>query len=250
MSTNNINNHFFEGQYKNIWRDIIPPALTKLENDFFMETSKLDSSSLVLDMMCGYGRHALGLARNGVHVTAVDLLPEYISEIKKIAEEENLPVKSIVYDVMEFSTNDNFDLVICMGNSLSFFDAAGMEALTKKIAGCLKNSGKFIFNSWMLAEIAIQQFKEKSWGEVNGVKMLADCKFNFNPTRIETDTTIISPEGEIEKKQAIDYIYSFSEVVKFFENENLFLQATYSILGKKAYQFGDKSIYFIFEKKA
>jgi cyclopropane fatty-acyl-phospholipid synthase-like methyltransferase len=72
--------------------------------------------------MCGYGRHALSLARLGINVTAVDNLADYIREIREVVETEDLPVTALNEDVIQFQTNDKYDLIICMGNSVSFFN--------------------------------------------------------------------------------------------------------------------------------
>lgn len=84
----NINDNFFDGYYKDIWRTLIPEELTVKEVDFMIPFFNLGSGSKVLDLMCGYGRHALGLARKGITVTAVDNLSAYINEVKAIAEKE------------------------------------------------------------------------------------------------------------------------------------------------------------------
>jgi hypothetical protein len=57
----NINNSFFDGYYKDIWRVLIPEALTKAEVDYLVNAARLKPGSNVLDLMCGYGRHALSL---------------------------------------------------------------------------------------------------------------------------------------------------------------------------------------------
>ncbi len=55
----NINTVFFDGLYKDVWRKIIPEGLTAAEVDFLMEMGRLEKESKVLDIMCGYGRHAI-----------------------------------------------------------------------------------------------------------------------------------------------------------------------------------------------
>src|SRR4051812_11775249 len=107
----NINDRFFDGYYKDIWRALIPDALTKAEVDYLVHEARLKAGSRVLDLMCGYGRHALSLERQGINVTAVDNLADYINEIKEIARKENLPVTTSQEDVMQFYSDDEFDLI-------------------------------------------------------------------------------------------------------------------------------------------
>src|SRR5688500_17200370 len=120
----NINNNYFDGYYKDIWKFIIPAELTVREAEFMLRYFNLGKESKVLDMMCGYGRHAIALAQKGVAVTAIDNLDDYIEEIKNIANKENIPVIAIKADMANYTPNELFDLAICMGNSLNFFSEA------------------------------------------------------------------------------------------------------------------------------
>jgi SAM-dependent methyltransferase len=244
----NINSTFFDGYYKDIWRSLIPEALTKAEIDYLIQETNLQPGNKVLDLMCGYGRHALALAQKGIEVTAVDNLADYINEIKTAAEKENLRVKTVQTDIMQFRPGDKYDLVICMGNSLSILNKEDTIKLFSTISSCLNRGQKFIFNSWMTAEIVIKQFKDKSWSYIGDLKYLSDSKYLFGPARIETETTIIAPDGNTEVKQAVDYIYSLNETEAMLNESGFKMKEAWSIPGKKKFVFGDPRIYIVGEK--
>jgi SAM-dependent methyltransferase len=246
--TENINNDFFDGYYKEIWRSIIPEGLTKAEVDFLIEEAKLEAGSNVLDLMCGYGRHALALGRKGIEVTAVDNLADYVKEVKEIAAKEGLPVKVLQEDVTQFQGQGQYDLVICMGNSICFFDKEDSQKLFSKISSHLKKGNKFIFNSWLIAEIAIKQFKEKNWSQIGELKFLSDSKFLFVPTRIETESLFIDPDGNTEVKKAVDYIYSLNETEAMLKQSGLAINEVWSIPGKKKFTLGEPRAYIVAEK--
>ena len=84
----NINDIYFDGLYKEIWKTIIPDELTVKETDFMVTYFGLQPGNKVLDLMWGYGRHTLALARKGIHVTAIDNLAAYTAEIKEAADRE------------------------------------------------------------------------------------------------------------------------------------------------------------------
>src|SRR6476659_5150987 len=115
----NINDEFFDGAYKDIWKSFIPEQLTQREVEFMLPYFHLKEGDAVLDLMCGYGRHAIALAKKGMQVTAVDNLAEYIDEIKKTVADENLSVDAVRSGVLDFTTDKKFDLVLCMGNSIN-----------------------------------------------------------------------------------------------------------------------------------
>ena len=203
----------------------------------------------VLDLMCGYGRHALALARKGITVTAVDNLGDYTEEIIKTAVKEKLPLKVVKADVINYEANEMFDLVICMGNSLNFFSAEDTLRLLTKISVTLKTEGHLFINSWSIAEIIFKNYKERSWSQVGNLKFLVECKFHLYPTRIESEHIILTPDGTSESKKGIDYIYSINEIVSLLNSAGLDFNEIYSIPGKKKFTLGEPRAYIVAGKK-
>lgn len=245
----NINNDYFSGYYKEIWRQIFPEKTTIAETEYIIDEGDLQKGSKVLDIMCGYGRHALELGRKGMNVFAVDNLIEYCNEINEKAAIEKLDIKSICADILELKLKSNFDAVICMGNSLQFFNEADTIKLLSTISSHLKPGGKFIINSWSLSEIVMKQFKEKSWNRFNDLLLLVESKFLLRPARVETTSIIITNSGEREEKQAIDYIFSIAEIECMLNKTGFQLKEIYSIPGKKVFSPGDPRAYIVAIKK-
>src|SRR6478735_4767588 len=133
-SSTNINSIFFEGLYKHAWKEIIPPALTVAEVDFIEELIAVTNKGKILDIMCGYGRHTLELARRGLQVTAIDNLQAYIEEIRIKASEQNLAITPIQSDILQVRLDEFFDAAICMGNSFAFFDKTDAVTVLKNIS--------------------------------------------------------------------------------------------------------------------
>lgn len=244
----NINDSFFDGYYKEIWKTIIPDELTVKEVDFMIPYFNLKEGNRILDLMCGYGRHAIALAKKGMAVTAVDNLSDYINEISEVAEQEQLPLKVVKTDVLRYKTGEEFDLVLCMGNSLNFFNAEDVSEILGIVAAHLRKGGQLLINTWSIAEIAIKNFKEKGWSQIGEMKFLTDSKFLFNPTRIETESTIISPDGKTEVKQGIDYIFSLNEMETMLQTAGFTLKEVYSIPGRKKFTVGEPRAYLVAEK--
>jgi len=247
-SPSNINNTFFEGSYKHAWKGIIPPGLTEAEVDFIQDIAGLKDDSKVLDIMCGYGRHALGLARRGISVTAIDNLDDYIMEIQEKEAEEQLPIQAKTADVLRASFEDVYDAVICMGNSFAFFNRADAVKIIKNVAAHLKPGGVFIINSWMIAEIAIKYFKEKDWHYAGDYKCILEYKYCFFPSRIESEQTIISPTGTVERVKGIDYIFTLDELDEMLQEGGLQTKEVFSTPRKKSFALGDGRVYLVAAK--
>ena len=244
----NINDTFFDGHYKEIWRSLIPDELTVKEIDFMLPYFNLQPGSKVLDLMCGYGRHAIALSKKGMIVTAVDNLGDYIAEISETAKKEQLPLKVIKDNVIDYTIDDVFDLALCMGNSLNFFNAGDTVKLLTNISAHLKPGGHLLINSWSIAEIVFKDFKAKNWSRIGDVKFLNDSKLLFHPTRIETESITIFPDGKTETKMGIDYIFSINEMEAMLKAAGLHLKEVYSIPGRKKFTAGEPRAYLVAEK--
>jgi 2-polyprenyl-3-methyl-5-hydroxy-6-metoxy-1,4-benzoquinol methylase len=219
------------------------------ETDFMLQYFNLQPGNNVLDMMCGYGRHAISLAKKGVSVTAVDNLDEYISEINETASKDDLPIKAYKTDVAKFEAEGIFDLALCMGNSLCFFDRKDTLKILKMIASHLKTGGHFFINTWMLAEIAFNGFREKTWNNLGDLKFITESKYLLQPSRIETEHLILASDGKTETKKAVDYIYSVAEMELILSEAGFVMKEIYSIPGRKKFTLGDPRAYIVAEKR-
>jgi cyclopropane fatty-acyl-phospholipid synthase-like methyltransferase len=247
-SSRNINNSFFEGSYKHAWKNLIPEGLTEAEVDFIQDVGSLQKGSRILDLMCGYGRHTLGLARRGVHVTAIDNLREYIEEISLSAIQEGLPVQPVQADLLDTSFHEEYDAAICMGNSFAFFNKEDALTILKNISFHLKAGGILIINSWMIAEIAIKYFKERDWHYAGDYKCILEYQYRSFPSRIESEQTIISKDGTVEVIKGIDYILTLDEMEEMFRQAGLKIKDLFCTPRKRKFSFGDVRIYMVVEK--
>ncbi len=245
----NINDTFFEGVYQDVWKKLIPPGLSEVECDFIKDIGGLNSNDTILDIMCGYGRHALELARRGFAVTAVDNSITYINEINLVAQREHLTIEALAAGALDVAFSQNYQAVICMGNSFAFFKKDDAVSLLKKLANCLAPDGVLIINSWMIAEIAIKHFREKEWYEVDGYKYLLDYKFHFQPSRIESEHTIIAKNNSIEVIHGVDYIFTLAEMEAMFQEAGLTTKGLYGTPKKRPFKMGDNRIYIVAGKE-
>ena len=247
-ASSNINNTFFEGSYKDVWRGLIPKGLTEAEVDFIEDACQLPEGSRVLDLMCGYGRHTLELGKRGYSVTAVDNLEAYVSEINTHAQAEGLPVKGVVADAAHLILEGTYDAIICMGNRFSFFKEEEAVSILQKLSSHLRKGGRLVINSWMIGEIAIRHFKEKDWYPVGPYKCIIDNRYRFNPARIESEQHIIHPDGHIEVTRGVDYIFTLSELEALLGKAAFSLQEVFSTPRKKPFQLGDSRAYMVAER--
>lgn len=242
-TTININDSFFKGVYKEVWRKLVPSGLTDAEVDFIESVAQLKANATVLDLMCGYGRHTLELAKRGYNVTAIDNLPDYINEIEQASGDSQ--VYTQLNSLIEMHLNGIFDAIICMGNSFSFFSKEEAQSILHQLATHMHKDSVFIINTWMLGEIAIRHFKEKEWFYAGEFKYLHDCAYYFHPSRIESEHTIIAPDGRIEVNKGVDYIFTIPELQAMMLEAGLSIEGIYSTPRKRPFKIGDTRAYIV-----
>ena len=71
----------------------------------------------ICDIGCGSGRFVTSLAKRGAHVTGVDFAPEMLKLGAQLADKEGVAdrCKFVLSDVLDWKTDEQFDLVIAIG---------------------------------------------------------------------------------------------------------------------------------------
>jgi 2-polyprenyl-3-methyl-5-hydroxy-6-metoxy-1,4-benzoquinol methylase len=75
------------------------------------------SGMTICDVGCGSGRFVTSLAQRAAQVTGVDFAPEMLKLAAQLAEEQGVAdrCKYVLSDVLDWKTNERFDLVIAIG---------------------------------------------------------------------------------------------------------------------------------------
>ena len=110
----------------------------------------------VLDLACGTGRHSAALALQGAEVVGIDNSESMLLRAKEHASSIGVTPKFIRGDMSEFKslTIDQFDLVICLGNSLALLDNfTVLETVLSDIHQSLVADGVFIMQVLNFEEI-------------------------------------------------------------------------------------------------
>lgn len=128
-------------------------AGTDQEIEFIEATLNLDAHAKILDLYCGYGRHAIGLAKRGYQVTGVDSTADFLSIAKQKALQVQVAIEFIQCDMRKISFQHSFDAVINMFAAFGFFNDDENAAVIGRISRVLKPRGLFLIDllnrEWM-----------------------------------------------------------------------------------------------------
>jgi SAM-dependent methyltransferase len=112
------------------------------EGPFLLDLLRQCPGKSVADIACGTGLHAQFLAEHGATVHAYDVNRGMIDYARRVRPHTN--IHYAVHDMRE-PVDEAFDLVLCLGNSLSL--AGGVEEIRRTLAsvhGMLRDGGLFV----------------------------------------------------------------------------------------------------------
>ena len=155
------------------------------EVDFILELCDLRPGARILDLACGFGRHALELAKRGYAVVGADITPAYISDAQENARRLGLNnAEFICCDVREVAFREEFDLVLNLADGAIGYLESNEENLKifDVIARALKHGGQHICDL-VCGDYADAHFPVRLWEA--GEHAVSLSEFDWNPeTRI------------------------------------------------------------------
>jgi SAM-dependent methyltransferase len=105
----------------------------------------------VLDIGAGTGRNALGLARRGYPVDAVELTPKFADIVRADADRELLDVRVIQRDVFETldDLRRDYQLIVVSEVVSDFRTTQQVRGLFELASRCLAPGGRLVFNAFV-----------------------------------------------------------------------------------------------------
>jgi 2-polyprenyl-3-methyl-5-hydroxy-6-metoxy-1,4-benzoquinol methylase/GNAT superfamily N-acetyltransferase len=94
---------------------------TTHELDWLVEALGLKPGQKILDIGCGLGRHAIGLAQRGFEVVGVDFSAASIEYAQSMAERAGVAVRFVHADCRKCALDEKFDAALCLYDVVGSF---------------------------------------------------------------------------------------------------------------------------------
>jgi ubiquinone/menaquinone biosynthesis C-methylase UbiE len=120
---------------------------TKKEVKTIAKLLKVRRGNNLLDVACGYGRHALIFSgKYGLKITGIDISTGIITAAKRLAHEKGLDIKYEVRNAADLPWHEKFDYAMIAFNTLSLFGPENAPKVLQGIHRALKQGGRLFLD--------------------------------------------------------------------------------------------------------
>lgn len=168
----------------------------------------------VLDLACGFGRHAEILAGGyGMKVTGLDIVSGLIEAARKRAAEKRIKVDYRAGQAKDLDAENDFHAVIVTFNSFSLFSPADVPGIVSRIGRALKPGGRLFLDLDNKEYCLRAGYPSESWERwERGWKLQETC-FDEDSS-VETCRDIYVEGGSKAAEEFLTFkrLYSLSEI--------------------------------------
>jgi SAM-dependent methyltransferase len=223
--------------YKKIWtldiKEMSWVEQTQEQVDFIWDILELKGQERVLDLACGFGRHALEFARRGCQVTGVDITAEYVNEARKQAVEQGLRLEFICADLRDLTYKAEFDVVLNLADgAIGYLENEDENLkLFDVIASALKPGGKHLMDVCN-GGYAARHFPQRHWEFGKQSLSLADFAWDSASSRMAYGGLEFKYGEALTRPEAIHSnpmrLYNLQELGEIFQRRGMAIRGAYA----------------------
>ncbi len=181
------------GTYLRFSQNLVDSVLPDYLNEIGVKPSNL------LDMACGEGSLAVGMAKLGYQVTGIDQSQRMIDLAKERANEAGVDVTFLVEDMRSLPFKGKFSLVTCFFDSLNYLlTIRDLQDAFKCAYRALQPGGFFIFDMNTIYGLSVDWMREETYiqNEAKDFIEIHRQSYDYENQIATMDVTIFTEHGE------------------------------------------------------
>ncbi len=209
-----------DGWFKSVFTEeylrTLPPNIDEVTDrdvDFIEQSLSLQEGSRILDLACGFGRHALTLAPNGYEIVGLDISMPLLQRGLAEAQRRNLSIKFVHGDMRSMNFNQIFDGCYLWQTSFGYFDDPTNFQVLQGVKRALKPGGRFLLDV-ANRDYLIREMPARSWWEGRECIFLEEVDLDHTTSVLHTKRSFIYEDGSPPLEQnSYVRVYSMHELV-------------------------------------
>jgi SAM-dependent methyltransferase len=223
---------------------------TLREVEFISDALRVGPGAEILDIACGYGRHAIELVQRGYNVTGLDLSLPLLIRAADEAQRRALAVNFVHADMREMAFEKQFDGAYSMLTSFGYFDEDTNLRVAERIGRALKPGARFLLDV-VNRDYVVSDLPVRVWWEGTGCVVLEEVDFNFHTSRIVTHRSIVFEDGRQLEQEISVRAYSLHEIGRLLRQAGFRVMDVSGALNTRGQFFGNvsRSLLIVAEKR-
>lgn len=241
---------FFDEDYLKIYRPQLTEERTDQETEFIAEALDLPHGASVLDLACGVGRHAIGMAKRGYQVTGVDFNPRYLEIAAGEAEKAGVKVRWMVGDMRALQFEEAFGGAYSYFTSFGYFADAENERVVANIVRALRHSGRFLLDmanrDWILTHP-----QQRTWTQQrDGGLLMEEATLDLTSSRVTSRMILIHPQGGAQVTKEFNLrLYTCAELTALFGRHELSVKRVWGGADRSDYSSDSRRLVMLAERE-
>ena len=242
---------FFDEDYLRIYRPQLTEERNQKETEFIAGALDLPHGATVLDLACGLGRHAIGMAKLGYQVTGVDFNPRYLEEAATAAEQAGVKVRWMVGDMRTLQMEEAFDGAYSYFTSFGYFSDRENERVIANVVEALRHSGRFLLDmanrDWILTHP-----QQRTWTrQGDGNLLMEEATLDLSSSRVISRLMLIQPHGGAEVTKEFNLrLYTAAELTAMFARYGLNVKQVWGGADRSPYSAESRRLVLLAEREA
>lgn len=218
---------FFDRDYIDRYARVTDEEVTQREVDGVIRALGLEPPARVLDLACGYGRHALALSRLGYEVTGFDLSFDLLAEAELRAQGAGAKVRLMEGDMRKLPFVREFDVVVNLFTSFGFFDdERDSRRVMEGIHAALDEGGRLLLDV-INRDAILRDFQPRMWRETDDGYVLSESAYDPACSRLTGRQVHVRRGGEVRESALSLRLYSLHELSALMVGAGFAVEAVY-----------------------
>jgi len=242
---------FFDDDYLRIYRPQFTEERTAAEVDFLSSALAAPHGAEVLDLACGFGRHAIGMARRGYAVTGVDFNPRYLEIAAAEARLAGVTVRWMPGDMRSLAMDRSFDAVYSFFTSFGYFSDTENERVLGHIARALRPGGRFLIDM-ANRERHITHPQLRTWHQRDdGALHMEEATLDLATSRVTSRQILIPADGSAQVVKTFDLrVYTCAELTALLARQGLVTREVWGGSDRSLYTSESRRMILLAERAA
>jgi SAM-dependent methyltransferase len=218
----------------------LTPQATQAEALFVADSLGTEPGARLLDVGCGYGRHAMELAARGYQIVALDLSLPLLLRGADEAQRRGLTINFIHGDMRDLAFDSQFDGIYCLFSTFGYFDEDTNRKTIEGMARAMKPGARLVLDV-LNRDYLIGELPTRVWWEGDGCVVLEEVEFNYFSSRVHSNRSIVFDDGRQIEQEISIRAYSLHELGKLLHAAGLRVVEVSGSMATHGRFFGNQS---------